>query len=469
MIDPKVRFRILGDDEQRRIHDATMRVMKETGCEVRHERALAILKRAGASVDGACVRIGEELVEEALRRAPKEIVLGDRNGDVAMTLSGDRVHFGMGSDCLYVLDGETRRRAVLDDVRRFARLGGALDEMDFVMSMACPADVPDARLYLEQFAAMLLETAKPIVFTVIDPDDLDPILRMSAAAQGGIEAHRRAPHLLLYAEPVSPLVHPRTSVEKLLFCGEHGVPVTYSPGSMGGGTIPITGAGAVVQSAAEVLGGLVLAQFAHPGAPFVFGGAIGPMDMRTMVNVLCAPFGATWGAALVEMGKRYGLPTWSTAGCSDSKLVDGQAAIDASLMILSAALNGANLVHDVGYVESAMTGSPEMLTIAAEVIAIVARMVEGLDTSDESLAVEAIIRVGPGGHFLVDEHTLRHFRREQFVPRLLDYQAFSAWQAAGAATLLDRARGRVRDLLDGYRQAPLDEARRAEVVGILGG
>jgi trimethylamine--corrinoid protein Co-methyltransferase len=467
MIEPDVRFRILNDEQRHRIHAAAMRVLERTGCEVRHERGLDILKSAGAQVDGVRVRIGEDLVEEALRRAPRKIVLGDRDGTPAMTLAGDRVHFGMGSDCLFVLDDGVRREAVLDDVRRFARLGGALDEIDFVMSMACPSDVPTGRLYREQFAAILTETVKPIVFTVIDPGELDAILRMSVAAQGGSAAHRRAPHLLLYAEPVSPLVHPDTSVDKLLFCGEHGVPVTYSPGSMGGGTIPVTGAGAVVQSSAEILSGLVLLQFAHPGAPFVFGGAIGPMDMRTTVNVMGPPFAPTWGAALVEMGKRYGLPTWSTAGCSDSKLVDGQAAIDASLTVLSAVLSGANVVHDVGYVESAMTSSPEMLAIGAEIIAVVARMVEGLDTSEDSLAVDAIDRVGPGGHFLMDDHTLRHFRREQFQPKLLDYQAFNAWQAAGAATLLDRAGKRVRSLLEAYTPPTLEAARRERIARIL--
>jgi trimethylamine--corrinoid protein Co-methyltransferase len=469
MIEAKVRFRILSDEQIDRIHAAAMRVLGETGCEVRHERGVEILKRAGAQVDETRVRIGADLVEEAIRRAPRKIVLGDRNGAEVMELAGDQVYFGTGSDCLYVLDGETHRRgkALLADTRQFARLADRLDEIDFIMSMACASDVPPERLYREQFAAMLLESSKPIVFTVVDPGELGAILEMSIAAQGGLEAHLAAPHLLLYAEPISPLTHPQTSVEKLLFCGERRVPVTYSPGSMGGGTTPVTGAGSIVQSVAEILSGLVLHQFAYAGAPFVFGGSTGPMDMGTMVNIYSAPFGATWGAGLVEMGKRYGLPTWSTGGCSDSKIVDGQAAIDSSLMTLSAALNGANLVHDVGYLESGMTSSLEMLVISAEIIAIVGRMTGGLGTSDEDLAVEAIDRVGPGGNFLMDEHTLNNFRREMFAPALLDYQSFPAWEAGGATSLLDRARTRIRDLLDSPPRSPIQESTRQNVLEIL--
>jgi len=470
MIRAGVRCTVLSDEARERIHAAAMRVLAETGVEVEHERGLEILRSAGAEVDGTRVRMGAELVDEAVRRAPREIILGDREGKAAITLSGDRVHFGTGSDCIFVHEGGVRRKAVLEDVRRFARLADRLDEIDFVMSMACPSDVEPERLYVEEFAAMLLESAKPKVFTVFDPAELAPILEMAIAAQGSRAAHDAAPHMLLYAEPVSPLKHVETSVGKLLFCAENGIPVTYSPGTMGGGTTPVTGAGAVVQSTAEILSGLVIAQYAKPGAKFVFGGAIGAMDMTTTVNVYCAPFGALWGAALAEMGRHYGLPTWSTAGCSDSKLVDCQAAADSSLMTLYAAMNSANLVHDVGYIESGMTSSPEMLVISAEIIAVVGRAVEGLDTSDDALAVDAIGRVGPGGGYLTDEHTLANFRRELFEPSLMDYRNFVQWQQAGSKSMMDRAHERVEALLGpaGCPARPvMDEARREAVLAIL--
>jgi len=467
MIRAGVRCKVLGDEAADRIHAAAMQVLEQTGVEVEHDGGLEILRSAGAVVEGTRARIGSELVDEAVRRAPKEIILGDREGSPAMTLAGDRVHFGTGSDCIFVREGGLRRKAVLEDVRRFARLADRLGEIDFVMSMACPSDVPAERLYREEYAAMLLESSKPKVFTVVDPAELAPILEISVAAQGSRAAHEAAPHLLLYAEPVSPLKHIETSVTKLLYCAENGIPVTYSPGSMGGGTTPVTGAGAVVQSTAEILSGLVISQFARPGAKFVFGGAVGAMDMRTMVNVYCAPFGALWGAALAEMGQRYGLPTWSTAGCSDSKLVDCQAAVDSSLMTLFAAMNSANLVHDVGYIESGLTSSPEMLVISAEIIAVAGRSVEALDVSDDSLAVDAIARVGPGGEFLTDDHTLDNFRREAFVPGIMDYRNFGQWEEAGSTSMIERASARVEEILGTAAECAMDDARREQVLDIL--
>ena len=468
MIEPKVKARVLSDEQIAEIHGAAMKVLAETGCEFQHEGALKMLGQAGAKVDGRRVRIPAEMVAKAIESAPASVTLGDRDGKPAMELAGDNVYFGTGSDCLYVLDGPTgeRREAMLEDVRRFAHVADKLEEIDFVMSMACPHDVPADRLYREQFAAMLTSTSKPIVFTVIDPAELGPILEMSVACQPGKEQHSAAPHLLLYAEPISPLIHPDTSVEKIIFCAANRVPITYCPGPMGGGTSPVTGAGTIVLSLVEILSGLVLHQLVQPGAPFVFGAALGPLDMSTMSCVYAGPFGTLWQAATVEIGRHYGLPTWSLAGASDAKIVDGQATLESALMILVAALNGANLVHDVGY-ESGKTSSLEMLAISAEVIALVKRMVEGVRTDAGALAVEAIGRVGPGGSFLGDDHTLDNFRREMFTPMLLDYRNFAEWQAGGGTSLLDRAKRRVKELL-AEPANQLDAARLSKIMALTG-
>jgi len=469
MIEPKVKAKVLGDGQIGEIHDAAMKVLSETGCEFRHDGALKMLGQAGAKVDGNRVRFPAEMISAAIESAPGSVTLGDRDGKNVMELAGDSVHFGTGSDCLFVLDGQTgrRRKAMLDDVRRFAHVADKLDEIDFVMSMACPHDVPADRLYREQFAAMLAATSKPIVFTVVDPAELGPILKMSIAAQGGEQHHLAAPHLLLYAEPISPLIHPDTSVEKIIFCAEHRVPITYCPGPMGGGTSPVTGAGTIVLSLVEILSGLVLHQLVRPGAPFVFGAALGPLDMSTMNVVYAGPFGMLWQAATVEIGKHYALPTWSLAGASDSKLADGQATMESAMMILIAAMNGANLVHDVGYIESGKTSSLEMLAISADAIALARRIVEGIGTDTASLAAEAIGRVGPGGSYLGDNHTLENFRQTVFAPPLLDYANFDDWRDEGGTSLIDRAKARVEKLLS-EQANELDAERLAKIMELTG-
>ncbi len=467
--EPAASFEILGAAAREAIGGAALDILDGTGCKVENQRGLELLAKAGARVDGSRVRLGAELVERALSSAPGNVTIADREGGPAMELGGRRVYFGTGSDCVYTRDLESgeRRKARRADIVDFARVSEKLENVSFVMSMALPEDVPGKRLDVEEFAAMLLATRKPITFTALSIAGLDRIWRMSAAAAPGEAEHAARPHLVLYAEPVSPLVHIGLSVEKLLYSAEKGLPVAYSPGSMGGGTIPITCAGAVALSVAEILSGLVIHQLARPGAPFVFGGAIGVLDMSTTVNAYGPPEAAQWGTALVEMGRHYGLPTWSTAGCSDSKLFDGQAAAESALMISWAALGGANLVHDVGYLESGMTSSLPMLVASDELISVVKRMAGRVHLDRESLAVEAVERVGPGGNFLEDEHTLEHFRREHWFASLADRDNFDGWQARGGTDYAERCRARCRELLAGPHEGGAGEETARRVSAIL--
>jgi trimethylamine--corrinoid protein Co-methyltransferase len=461
--EPAVRFEILSEAARESVHAAALEILDGTGCLVENERGLALLGKAGARTDGARVRLGPKLVEKALASAPRSITIGDRDGRPAMELGGRRVYFGTGSDCIFTRDLETgeRRNACRQDITDFALVSEQLANISFVMSMGLPAEVPGERLDFEEFAAMLLATRKPITFTALSIPGLDRIWRMSQAAAPGAR-----PHLVLYAEPVSPLKHIGLSVEKLCYCAEHGLPVTYSPGSMGGGTIPITCAGALAVSVAEILSGLVIHQLVRPGAPFIFGGAIGVLDMSAMVNAYGPPEAPQWGTALAEMGAGYGLPTWSTAGCSDSKLFDGQAAAESALTIAWAALGGANLVHDVGYLESGMTSSLPMLVASDELIAVVRRMAGPVRLDRESLAVEAMNRVGPGGNFLEDAHTLEHFRTEHWFAGLADRRNFQGWLDAGGTDYAQRCRARACELLREPHegQAGPEVARRVQAI-----
>jgi trimethylamine--corrinoid protein Co-methyltransferase len=466
--EPRVGFQILDEAARSAVHGAALEILDGTGCLVENEAGLAMLRRAGARVEGARVRLGAALVEKALASAPRNIVVGDREGRAAMELGGRRVYFGTGSDCVFTRDLATgeRRKARRQDVVDFALVSERLEHIAFVMSMALPEDVPGERLDFEEFAAMLLATRKPITFTALSIAGLDRIRRLSEAAAPSPAEHRARPHLVLYAEPVSPLKHIGLSVEKLLYCAQHGLPVTYSPGSMGGGTIPITCAGAVAISTAEILSGLVIHQLARPGAPFIFGGAIGVLDMSSMVNAYGPPEAPQWGTALAEMGRGYGLPTWSTAGCSDSKLFDGQATAESALTLAWAALGGANLVHDVGYLESGMTSSLPMLVAADEQIGVIRRMAGAVRIDREALAVEAIARVGPGGNFLADEHTLEHFRAEHWFAGMVDRRNHQGWLDAGGTSYEERCRARARELLAGPHQGLADAqtARRVRAV-----
>jgi trimethylamine--corrinoid protein Co-methyltransferase len=256
-------------------------------------------------------------------------------------------------------------------------------------------------------------------------------------------------------------------VEKILYAAETGIPAIYTPCIMCGGTGPVTLVGTMVQALAEYLVGVVLAQLARKGAGVIMGGVNSPMDMATSILSYGAPELALVSACMTDIAKWLGVPMFSTAGCSDSKALDLQAAIEATLSVTIAALSGANLIHDVGYLESGLLGSFDMLVMADEVIGMAKRILSSVQVTPETLAVDVIDQVGPGGHYLTQEHTRRHFRSETWFPTLMDRQMRRAWEAGGSQTMADRVRTRVIDILEHHEPLPIAddvEARLKEIV-----
>jgi trimethylamine--corrinoid protein Co-methyltransferase len=214
-------------------------------------------------------------------------------------------------------------------------------------------------------------------------------------------------------------------------------------------------AGALAMSNAEVMSGMVIAQVRRPGTPFVWGCGSGPLDMRTMVSTYASPEFMIHCMGMAELAHHlYHVPVWGFAGCSDSKRADMQAGIESALWILWAALGGNNLVHDVGYIESGLTCSYEMIVMGDEIIGFVRRLLGGMALTPETLALDVIDRVGPGGDYLGDPHTARHFRGVWY-PRLLDRRAHHAWTEAGEPSALERAREVAQEILATHAPVPL--------------
>jgi len=256
-------------------------------------------------------------------------------------------------------------------------------------------------------------------------------------------------------------------VDKLLYSAETGIPAIYTPCPMGGGTAPATMAGLLAQGLAECLTGVVLAQLRKKGAAIVIGGVQSIVDMRTAVLSYGAPELSLLSAASTDITKWLRLPMFSTAGCSDAKTLDQQAGIESAISVAIAALSGANLIHDVGYLESGLVGSFDMLVMSDEVISMVKHMLRGIVVDDEHLAAEVIHRVGPGGHFLADDHTLKHFRKQFWFPALLDRSRWADWEAAGRITLGQRVRERVKDILARFEPTPLDASVEKKLKAII--
>ncbi len=457
------RLEFMNEDQCRLIHDKALEVLRHTGVRVHHPEARQLLKDAGAVItDDTLVRIPPGPVEWALKRAPSVVTLcsrGERTSRVR--LGGEEVHFGPGSDCLTYMDPEDGqvRPFKTRDLERLYRLVDRMDELSFVMSMGIPGDVEKGTsTYRYQFALMLANTTKPIVFVSDDRADVEAIINMASTVAGGMDELRLNPTLLLYSEPTSPLQHSRTATEKLLYMAETAIPVVHSPAPIMGGTAPVTVAGGMVLGTAEVLSSLLIHQLKRPGAPFVYGTGLNHMDMKTTISVYAAPEFQLSRLATADMARFYRLPSWGYAGHSDSKLMDQQAAEDAFFSVMYALMTRTNLIHDVGYIESGITTSPEMIVYTAECLSQLRHFLSGIPLDENSLAVDAINEVGPGGTFLTHDHTFKGFRWF-WQPRLQDRHQREDWARLGEKSLGDRLKERTLELMSEAAEAaePLAE------------
>jgi trimethylamine--corrinoid protein Co-methyltransferase len=448
-------FRSLSNDQLNLLHDASLEIMARTGMRFFEQEALDLFDRAGADVsDGNLVRVPPHLVEWALRTVPKNITLFDQTGRRVMALGGYRSYFGPGSDCSYIYDLDTgqRRKAVLQDVVDAVRLADALPNLDFVMSMFLPSDVQAERYERQQMAIMLQESTKPIVFVGLEASSTVYALEMAAVAAGGLDQLQRYPFVVNYVNVVSAFRHNKESVRRLLYAAERNLPTIYAPGKARGTMAPITVAGALALGNAGQLAGLVLSQLKREGSPFLRSKPGGDgSDMRSMVSLYAAPDGGPSGW---ELAHYYGIPTFGMAGASDAKVFDAQAAAEAALTLFDEMLNGANLIHDVGYLDCATTGSLEFLAFCDEVIGWLRRYFRRLEISEETLALDLIHELGPDGHFIDTAHTIRHVR-EDWMPTLSDRNDYRRWAARGSTTLQQRANQKVREIIANHQPEPV--------------
>jgi trimethylamine--corrinoid protein Co-methyltransferase len=451
------------------IHHASLEILRRTGVRIHHEEAVSLLRDAGCRVeDGNLVKFPPALAEWALAQAPSEIALCSRGTDDAtVPLRPGHTSFGPGSDCPSYLDPLTgeRRQFTLADLEACVRLVDALPELSFVMSMGIPRDYA-GNAYRRQYATMVENTVKPVVFVCNDGDDCRAIAEAAAVVAGGMDRLRLNPTLLLYSEPTTPLQQSRTATEKLLYMASQALPVVHSPAPMMGSTAPVTIAGGLALGNAEVLSGLVIHQKKRPGAPFLYGSGLHHLDMKTSISVYGAPEFQLARMAVACMGRYYGLPTWGYAGHSDGILFDEQAAVDAVFSVETALLSGTNLVHDVGYLEAGLTTSPEMMVFTADMIGMLRHMQNGFAVDAESIAADVVHAVGPGGNYLGEDHTLRHYR-EHWQPVLFDRQRFDTWKAGGSKSLRDRLRERTRQIMAQHPGAPLPKETAREVEKVL--
>ncbi len=437
--------------------------MDRTGVQVEESEALRLFRDAGALVTGNRVHIPRGLVDDAVVSAPERVVLAGRDSRWDLELTGSQVHMGTGGAALTVFDIETGqpRPAVLRDVAELARLVDALDHIHFYLVPVYPTDMGKDEVDVNQYYAGLANTVKHVQSGVYSVQGIRDTAAMAEQIAGGATALRERPIVsFITSWMVSPLLFATDVTTLLIETCRQGLPVVLSAAPMAGSTSPVTLAGTLAQLTAEQLAGVVLTQLVRKGTPVVMGPIPATADMKSGRYLGgSAEFGLT-NAAMAQIAQFYRLPIYNSAGMTDAKIPDIQAGFEKAMSVVLAALAGSNFIHHAaGMLENMNSVAAEQFVIDNDILGMALRVLRGVEVSDETLALDTIHQVGPGGHFLMADHTLRHMRTEFFYPSaVVDRRGWEGWLADGGRDAAARAREIARDILANHRPEPLAPA-----------
>ncbi len=443
----------LDETDVEAIHQATLRILAETGIVLTHPGAREILVSAGALLEEKRVLIPPELVEETVARCPHQLSMRGRSGTVKVLGDGSlHWHNLGGARDIYDYHSGKRRPAVLKDVRDSTRLLDALESVTSITPFFTPQDAPGELMNLAMYRAALPFTTKPLQGPgVQNAIEVDFIVRMAEVIGPPGEV------LSLSVSPVSPLIFPDEAVAAILAIAQNGIPFGPLPCPTAGSTAPLSLAGAIAQQNAEVLASVVLAQLIHPGLPIVYCGRLAMMEPRTGISVWGGVELGLASAATVQVAHRYGLPVNVYGFSTNAHIIDVQNGFERALNAILPALAGADELSGIGEMEAGVMSSYAQMVIDSEIAASVRRLRAGFVVDDDALGVQVVDAVMRGsGNFLGQKHTSRYLRSgEILLTRLAERRSWEAWEKDGRQGMVTRAQAQAERLLAEHTVSPL--------------
>lgn len=452
------RIRALDPAECALIDEATRSLLFETGVDVQSESARVALAKMGAIVDTSSIRVrfSDSVLNEAVRRAPKEVLLASRDQKHDVRIPDGRSHVttdGAGVN-VWDLDTGERRPSISADLADLTRVADALDVIDVQWPMVVAGDVPADRHGPAEVAITIENTTKNVQHEAVSPEDAEAMVSIASAVVGGPDELRRRPIVSSVQCPVSPLTLEEGSTDAVMVLARAGIPVLPISMVLMGGSSPVDLASALVIANAEILASLCVVEAASPGAPVIWGIASGPIDMRTGSFAAGSPEAGVLNIAGVDMARYYGLPCIVAGFVCDSDAVGFQAGAEKLATGLTAMLAGADLITGVGGLETDSTMSLEQLVLDADLVEYARRAVESFRVDPETIHLDMIKRLGPGGNYLKERHTLAHFREALWTPQLFLRDGHVPGRPA-EERLREKAKARAAELRKSHRSEPL--------------
>jgi trimethylamine--corrinoid protein Co-methyltransferase len=446
-------------------------ILEKVGVNVRNDEALHLLENAGCEVsERKIAHIPNDLVEECLKKTKPTVKLYSRNGRDHRVIGMNCLTFNPGSCAVYFSDhrtGETRQ-ALSNDLVDLVRLVDGLEYIQAQSTSVVPSDVPKEISDLYRLYLVLKNSTKGIITGAFTKQGLMDMKHLLEVVAGGEDELAKKPMAIFDVCPSSPLVWSDTACQNLIDCAKSNIPAEIIPAPQMGATSPVTLAGTLVQSNAEFLCGVVISQLITPGTPVIYGGSPTTFDMKYLSSRLGSIENIMVACAATQMGKYYEVPAHAYLGLSDSKMLDAQSGIEATSGILLGALAGVNVISGPGMLVFENCQSLEKLVVDNEVCGMALRLVEGIDANKDTYALGTIEKVGPGGHFLGEKHTIKYFQKEYFAPSgLIDRMTLETERKRGPRDILSKARETVDRILKEHVPEPLPNGVENQLTSTL--
>lgn len=455
-------LRVLSRDDMERIHDSSLRMLRDIGVRIESPEVVSLLEAAGARVDGETVHMDEGVVSNALESVPKSVRICSRNG-TDRTIPGDGVQLiSTDGQPPAVLDLELgrKRASTLKDLVEMVLIADALPDVDFIWPPVVATDMPTARSSFYEFLVSIANSSKHIQHGAATSEEARFQIEVGAAILGSEEALRERPIFSDVCTPISPLRYDQGEVEALVTLARAGVPVVNLSMAIAGAVTPISVAGSLAVVNAENLCGLTIGQLANRGAPCLYSSFSGVMDLKAGVFLCGTPEGMLMDSAAVQMARRYGIPCCAGGPSNAARTLSAEAACQSAFTAMAAVAAGADMMVGLGGVDRAGMMSREKIVMDAEAHRWLRRLAAGVEVNDITLGFDALERQGPGGTFLSDPHTLRLMRKELLIPQVTHHHSGPV-PAAGTDEMLGHAKRRVAEILETHRPTLLDgEAAR---------
>jgi trimethylamine--corrinoid protein Co-methyltransferase len=452
---------VLSREEIHQVHQAVLELLKDPGVRIKNEEGLDIFKRGGADIDNEkhVAHIPESLVEYALNHAPRFMTVCGRDPKYDLQ-SAKGVHYSSGHGATFVFDFDTgeRRPATKKDLETNVRIHDALENTHFIFPEIYPQDVPEKALDRHISQALLSNTVKPVIATAYSGKGAQDLLKMGIAIAGSEEALRRRPMFTVSLGIISPFIFEPNRVDALIEMCRFGHPFQIYTIPSTGTTSPVTLAGTLAVMVAELLSGLVLTQLVNPGTPVRLMGYAGTTDMRSGDFTFTSPEKTLMAGALAQMLRFYGVPMGVHGSTTRANALDAQVGYETGMLNLFSALSGSDVVIECtsASLENTATSLPEQAVIGNEICSFINRILQGIEVNSDTLAVDVIREVGPGGEYLTHDHTLEHFKSDHWNPKLGNTLAWDKWKESGAMDIRAKAREQVKKILATHQPKPLD-------------